>query len=48
MVAVNLLSRFDFDEVAGQTIDFRQYITMQFDQGSWKVFLKSRHVASAP
>ncbi|KAK8065860.1 cytochrome P450 [Apiospora hydei] len=42
MVAANILSRFDIVEVPGQDIDFRQYITMQFATGHWKVTLKPR------
>lgn len=42
MVAANLFSRYDFEEVSGQTVDYRQYITMQFKTGSWKVYLKRR------
>ncbi|KAM0321854.1 hypothetical protein ACHAQA_009859 [Verticillium albo-atrum] len=44
VVAANILSRFDILEVPGQDIDFRQYITMQFATGSWKVLLKPRQV----
>ncbi|EOD46056.1 putative cytochrome p450 3a9 protein [Neofusicoccum parvum UCRNP2] len=36
MVAANLFARYDFDEMANQAIDYRQYITMQFKDGSWK------------
>ncbi|EXF84582.1 cytochrome P450 3A9 [Colletotrichum fioriniae PJ7] len=43
MVAANLLQRFDVLEVPGQEIDFRQYITMQFATGHWKVVLKPRN-----
>ncbi|RAK95987.1 cytochrome P450 [Aspergillus ibericus CBS 121593] len=43
MVMANLLSRFDFTEVPGQEIDYRQYITMQFQHGSWQVVLKPRY-----
>lgn len=42
MVAANVLSRFDVVEVPGQHVDFRQYITMQFATGHWKVMLKPR------
>ncbi|KAK6225188.1 cytochrome p450 [Colletotrichum tabaci] len=42
MVAANLLQRFDVLEVPGQEIDFRQYITMQFATGHWKVMLRPR------
>ncbi|OOF94995.1 hypothetical protein ASPCADRAFT_516335 [Aspergillus carbonarius ITEM 5010] len=42
MVTANLLSRFDFTEVTGQEIDYRQYIAMQFQHGSWQVVLKPR------
>ncbi|KAF7167575.1 hypothetical protein CNMCM5623_000881 [Aspergillus felis] len=43
MVAANLLSRYDFIEVPGQAVDYRQYITMQFKTGSWKVSIKPRY-----
>ncbi|KAI1497971.1 cytochrome P450 [Biscogniauxia marginata] len=43
MVAANLFSRYDFEEVPKQQIDYRQYITMQFETGSWKVFVKPRY-----
>ncbi|GFF23017.1 probable cytochrome P450 110 [Aspergillus udagawae] len=43
MVAANLLSRYDFTEVPGQEVDYRQYITMQFKTGSWKVSVKPRY-----
>jgi hypothetical protein len=43
MVAANVFSRFDVVEVPGQSIDYRQYITMQFDNGSWRVALKPRY-----
>lgn len=43
MVAANILQRFDVLEVPGQYIDFRQYITMQFATGHWKVVLKPRN-----
>ncbi|KAJ5676264.1 cytochrome P450 [Penicillium macrosclerotiorum] len=46
MLTANILSRFDFDEVPGQNIDYRQYITMQFEHGSWKVYLKPRYLRS--
>lgn len=42
VVAANILSRFDIMEVPGQDIDFRQYITMQFADGHWKVVLRPR------
>jgi hypothetical protein len=42
MVAANMFSRYDFEEVPGQNVDFRQYITMQFATGSWKVWLRRR------
>ncbi|KAI3392842.1 hypothetical protein diail_5048 [Diaporthe ilicicola] len=44
MVAANIFSRFDVLEVPGQDIDFRQYITMQFASGHWKVKLKPRQL----
>ncbi|KAJ5741103.1 cytochrome P450 [Penicillium malachiteum] len=43
MVTANIFSRFDFNEVSGQDVDFRQYITMQFEHGSWKAFVKPRY-----
>ncbi|KAJ5703250.1 cytochrome P450, partial [Penicillium malachiteum] len=43
MLTANILSRFDFDEVPGQTIDYRQYITMQFEHGSWKARVRPRY-----
>lgn len=43
MLTANILSRFDFDEVPGQNIDYRQYITMQFEHGSWKAYLRPRY-----
>lgn len=42
MLAANFFSRFDLDEVPGQEIDFRQFITMQFKTGSWNVLIRSR------
>ncbi|KAG4426254.1 hypothetical protein IFR04_000720 [Cadophora malorum] len=42
MVAANFLSRFDIDEVPGQDVDFRQFITMQFATGNWKTIIKQR------
>jgi hypothetical protein len=42
MVAANFLTRFDLEEVIGQDVDFRQFITMQFKTGSWKVMIKPR------
>jgi hypothetical protein len=42
MIAANFLTRFDLEEVLGQEIDFRQFITMQFQTGSWKVMVKPR------
>jgi hypothetical protein len=47
MVTANLLSRFEFIEVPAQDIDYRQYITMQFANGSWKAFLKPRYETRA-
>ncbi|KAJ0119487.1 cytochrome p450 3a9 [Diaporthe amygdali] len=44
MVAANIFSRFDVMEVPGQDIDFRQYITMQFASGHWKVKLRPRQL----
>lgn len=42
MVAANFLSRFDIEEVPGQDVDFRQFITMQFATGNWKTIIKQR------
>ncbi|KAK1579121.1 cytochrome P450 [Colletotrichum navitas] len=42
MVAANVLQRFNVCEVPGQDIDFRQFITMQFATGHWKVVLIPR------
>jgi hypothetical protein len=42
MIAANILSRYDVIEVPGQEVDFRQFITMQFHTGHWKVVLKAR------
>ena len=42
MISANFLTRFNLDEVAGQEVDFRQFITMQFKTGSWKVMVKPR------
>lgn len=43
-VTVNLLSRYDIIEIPGQHIDYRQYITMQFSKGSWKVKMLPRYL----
>ncbi|KAK1979002.1 cytochrome P450 [Colletotrichum cereale] len=43
MVAANVLQRFNILEVPGQEVDFRQYITMQFSTGHWKVVLVPRN-----
>ncbi|KAI6370799.1 hypothetical protein MCOR25_004088 [Pyricularia grisea] len=48
MVAANIFSRFDIEEVPGQVIDFRQYITMQFHTGNWRVVLRPRSGPGAP
>ncbi|KAG9495280.1 hypothetical protein J7337_013516 [Fusarium musae] len=42
MIAANLLTRYDITEVPGQVVDFRQFITMQFDTGHWNVILQRR------
>jgi cytochrome P450 len=42
MLAANFLTRFDLEEVIGQEVDFRQFITMQFKTGSWKAMIKPR------
>ncbi|KAK6608694.1 cytochrome P450 3A9 [Botrytis cinerea] len=43
MVTANLLTRYDFCELPRQNIDWRQYITMQFEGGSWKASLMPRY-----
>ncbi|RDH33525.1 cytochrome P450 [Aspergillus welwitschiae] len=48
MLTANIFSQFDLDEVPGQNIDYRQYITMQFEHGSWKAFLTPRYEQSTP
>lgn len=48
MLTANIFSRFDLAEVPGQNIDYRQYITMQFEKGSWKAFLTPRYQQSHP
>lgn len=48
MVAANIFSRFDIEEVPGQVIDFRQYITMQFHTGNWRVVLRPRSRPAPP
>ncbi|BCR96891.1 uncharacterized protein AKAW2_30210S [Aspergillus luchuensis] len=48
MLTANIFSRFDLAEVPGQNIDYRQYITMQFEKGSWKAFLTPRYQLSHP
>ncbi|RAH78614.1 cytochrome P450 [Aspergillus japonicus CBS 114.51] len=42
MVAANVFSRFDLEDIRNLHIDFRQYITMQLENGSHKVVLKQR------
>ncbi|KAF1940411.1 cytochrome P450 [Clathrospora elynae] len=41
-VSANLLSRFDIEEAQYKEIHLRQFITMQFHDGSWNVILKPR------
>lgn len=41
-VSANLLSRFSLEEAGYQQIQLRQFITMQFHDGKWKVVLKPR------
>ncbi|KAM0148650.1 hypothetical protein ACHAQE_009124 [Botrytis cinerea] len=43
MVTANLLTRYDFCELPRQNIDWQQYITMQFEGGSWKASLMPRY-----
>ncbi|KAI9892798.1 MAG: hypothetical protein M1814_001219 [Vezdaea aestivalis] len=45
MLAGNLLSRFDIEAVPGQKVEFRQFITMQFSEGSWNVNMTPRWVS---
>lgn len=45
MVVANMFSRFDFEELPEQDVDYRQYITMQFKTGSWKVKVIPRYAA---
>ncbi|RAH64735.1 cytochrome P450 [Aspergillus aculeatinus CBS 121060] len=42
MVAANVFARFDLEDIMNQHLDFRQYITMQLENGSHKVVLKQR------
>ncbi|QDS73814.1 hypothetical protein FKW77_006095 [Venturia effusa] len=42
VVSANLLSRYDIEEVPGQVIDWRQFITLVFKDGKWRVVLKPR------
>lgn len=42
MVAANVFARFDLEDIMNQRVDFRQYITMQLENGSHKVVLKQR------
>ena len=41
-VSANLLSRFSLEEAGYQEIQLRQFITMQFHDGKWRVVLKPR------
>lgn len=41
-VSANLLSRFSLEEAGYQKIQLRQFITMQFHDGKWRVVLKPR------
>ncbi|KAH6877811.1 cytochrome P450 [Alternaria rosae] len=41
-VSANLLSRFALEEAGYQKIQLRQFITMQFHDGKWRVVLKPR------
>lgn len=43
-VCANILSRYEVLEVPGQQVDFKQYITMQFATGQWKVKLVPRKI----
>lgn len=43
-VCANILSRYEVLEVPDQQVDFKQYITMQFATGQWKVNLVPRKI----
>ncbi|KAJ5727065.1 cytochrome P450 [Penicillium malachiteum] len=45
MLTANMRSKFDFTEVVGQNVDYRQYITMQFEHGSWKTIFVPRYTS---
>ena len=40
--AANILTRFDVERADEKVLDYRQYITMQFSDGSWNVLLTPR------
>ena len=40
--SANILSRFDIERADDKKLDVRQYITMQFHDGSWNTFLTPR------
>lgn len=42
VVSANLLSRYEVEEVPGQVVDWRQFITLCFKDGKWRVVLKPR------
>ncbi|TLD36766.1 cytochrome p450 [Venturia nashicola] len=42
VVSANMLSRYDVEEVPGQVVDWRQFITLCFKDGKWRVKLKPR------
>lgn len=41
-VSANVLTRFDVEEYKYKSIEFRQFITMQFHDGKWDVILTPR------
>ena len=46
MISANFWTRFDLAEIPGQEIDFRQFITMQFKTGKWRVRVMPRAEAA--
>ncbi|PVH96074.1 cytochrome P450 [Periconia macrospinosa] len=48
VVAANILARYDIQEVLGQDVTWRQYITIQITDGHWKVVLIPRSKSSTP
>ena len=46
MISANFWTRFDLIEIPGQEIDFRQFITMQFKTGKWRIRVIARAEAT--